>query len=241
MLRGVLAHMRHNVVAYVALFFALTSSSALALDGMNTVFSDDIVNGEVKSVDIGNDEIQSGDVKDGTINTFDVHSFLGVDVVDNSLTGADVDETTLNLAAEPWHEIGAPGQPGFNVPVGGNDCGWRNYDPPNFNTAAFLRDRSGFVHLKGMVEVVDGQIWPCGEATDRDIFTLPAGYRPARVEVFAALSNWQAARVNVLGIPYGLSAGSVAFDYPAFNDAREWLSLDGIIFRCAPSGQSGCP
>jgi len=46
-------------------------------------------------VDVGNGEIGSNDVKDNSINTFDVHSFLGADVVDDSLTGADVDESSL--------------------------------------------------------------------------------------------------------------------------------------------------
>ena len=61
----------------------------------DTVFSSDIVDGEVKSVDIGNNEIGSADVKDNSINTFDVHSFLGVDVVDGTLTGDD-------LASSAW-------------------------------------------------------------------------------------------------------------------------------------------
>ncbi len=52
---------------------------------------------QVKSVDIGNNEIGSADVKDGTLNTFDVHSFLGVDVVDGSLTGADVQDNSLQF------------------------------------------------------------------------------------------------------------------------------------------------
>jgi hypothetical protein len=44
-------HIRSNVIGYVALFFAI-SGTAVALDGENTVFSDDIVNGEVKRSDI---------------------------------------------------------------------------------------------------------------------------------------------------------------------------------------------
>ena len=44
-------HLRANVVGFVALFFALTGS-AVALDGSDTVFSDDIVNGQVKTVDL---------------------------------------------------------------------------------------------------------------------------------------------------------------------------------------------
>jgi hypothetical protein len=81
-----------TVVAYLALFVALGGTSAYAA---NTVFSADIVDGEVKSVDIGNNEIGSADVKDNSINTFDVHSLLGVDVVDNTLTGADIQEASL--------------------------------------------------------------------------------------------------------------------------------------------------
>ena len=80
------------MVGFLALFVALGGTGAYAA---NTVFSTDIVDGEVKSVDIGNNEIGSADVKDGTLNTFDVHSFLGIDVVDGSLTGADIGDGTL--------------------------------------------------------------------------------------------------------------------------------------------------
>jgi hypothetical protein len=82
-----------NVVATMALFVAVGTGGAYAA---NTVFSTDIVDGEVKSVDIGNNEIGSADVKDNTINTFDVHSFLGVDVVDETLTGADIRDGTVD-------------------------------------------------------------------------------------------------------------------------------------------------
>jgi hypothetical protein len=87
MRRRILAHVKGNVVAYLALFVALGGTSAYAA---NTVFSTDIVDGQVKSVDIGDGEIGSADVKDNSINTFDVHSFLGVDIVDGTITGADL-------------------------------------------------------------------------------------------------------------------------------------------------------
>jgi len=85
-------YFKDNVVAFLALFVALGGTSAYAA---NTVFSTDIVDGEVKSVDIGNGEVGSADVKDNSLNTFDVHSFLGVDVVDGSLTGDDISNGTL--------------------------------------------------------------------------------------------------------------------------------------------------
>jgi hypothetical protein len=103
-----------NVMSTIAVFGVLAGGTAYAA---NTVFSTDIVDGEVKSVDIGNNEIGSADVKDNTINTFDVHSFLGVDVVDETLTGADIDNgsltaddiavnkfgTTINIGSVPAH------------------------------------------------------------------------------------------------------------------------------------------
>ena len=58
------AHLRSNVVAYMALFIAL-SGTAVALPATNTVFSDDIVDGEVKSRDISDSNgVRSADVRD---------------------------------------------------------------------------------------------------------------------------------------------------------------------------------
>ena len=57
-------HLRSNVVGYLALFVAL-SGTAIALPATNTVFSDDIVNGEVKSKDISDTNgVRSADVRD---------------------------------------------------------------------------------------------------------------------------------------------------------------------------------
>lgn len=64
-LRGMIRHhLRSNVVGYVALFVAV-SGTAVALPATNTVFSDDIVNGEVKSKDISDSNgVRSADVRD---------------------------------------------------------------------------------------------------------------------------------------------------------------------------------
>jgi hypothetical protein len=43
---------QQNVVGYVALFLVLSGGTAYALDGSNTVFSDDITNDQVRSVDV---------------------------------------------------------------------------------------------------------------------------------------------------------------------------------------------
>ncbi len=61
-------HLRSNVVGYLALFVAL-SGTAVALPATNTVFSDDIVNGQVKSKDISDSNgVRSADVRDDDKN-----------------------------------------------------------------------------------------------------------------------------------------------------------------------------
>jgi hypothetical protein len=222
-----------TVVAYLALFVALGGTGAYAA---NTVFSSDIVDGEVKSVDVGDNEIKSADVKDQSLTTFDVSTFLGVDVVDNTLTGADVDESTLKLGSEPWKEVGVD-FPWWHLNEDFN-CHYRNYDPANFDSAGISRDAAGFVHFKGLIKAVDGTGFLCSPSGNVHFFDLPAGYWPAKRQVLVTLSNNKLARVGVN------AAGQVFLDFPTdnnFTDAQQWISLDGLSFRCAPSGQDGCP
>ena len=72
MSRRILGHLRTHVIAYVALFFALTGGTAFALTGSNTVFSDDITNGEVKTADIGADQVRSPDILNSGVKTADI-------------------------------------------------------------------------------------------------------------------------------------------------------------------------
>lgn len=102
---------RQNAIALLALFFAL-SGSAMALDGQNTVFSDDIVNQEVKTVDLApeavstaklapasvnsakvvDDSLRSEDILDGQIRAIDVAfgTLRGDEILDDSLSGNDI-------------------------------------------------------------------------------------------------------------------------------------------------------
>jgi hypothetical protein len=68
-----------NVAATLALVVAAGGGTAYAA---NTVFSADIVNGEVKSADVGSDEVRSVDVRDDSL-------------AGGGLTGADIRESTL--------------------------------------------------------------------------------------------------------------------------------------------------
>lgn len=92
-----------------------------------------------------------------------------------------------------------------------------------------------------MIKAADGQGSACGDDPgDSQVFpgALPEGYRPANRELFTISSNEKPARLDVtvsgeprIGVPSN----------PSWADAKAWVSLDGVSYRCAPSGQNGCP
>jgi hypothetical protein len=77
------AHIRSNVVAYVALFLVVAGGTATALPGKNKVNSGDIKNGQVKALDLAPDAVSSPKV------------------LDDSLVGADINESSLKLPPPP--------------------------------------------------------------------------------------------------------------------------------------------
>lgn len=60
-MRRIRAHLTYaNVISTIALFLVLTGGTAVALSGSNTVFSDDIVDNEVRTADVRNDTLTGG-------------------------------------------------------------------------------------------------------------------------------------------------------------------------------------
>ena len=89
--------------------------------------------------------------------------------------------TASKLAPEEgWHEVGAAGEPAFQN-------SWTNYIPGAYATAAFFRDARGFVHVKGVIK----------SGTGVNVFTLPAGYRPATTHLFPVITDTGAGYVAV--------------------------------------------
>jgi hypothetical protein len=208
-----------NVASAIALFVALSGGTAVALSGTDTVQSDDLGPGS---------QVKAPDVAANAVN--------GSDVVDNSISGADVNELSLGLGAEPLRFVGDTGQPSF---TGTSSCYWKNFDP-NFTQASFRRDRLGFVHLLGVVKAVNRGVadHTCGAQPgiqDYIIFFLPSGYTPEFREVHTVLTNGALGRVNV-----DLNGGVRIESPTTWSNAHQWVSLDGISFRCV-SGSSGCP
>jgi hypothetical protein len=86
MSRAIRQHLRSNIVGYIALFFALSTGSAVALSGSNTVFTDDIANdtqpasggnpagglvaADLRPNSVGGSELTAGTVKPVKLGTF---------------------------------------------------------------------------------------------------------------------------------------------------------------------------
>jgi hypothetical protein len=114
-----------NVVSVIALFVAL-SGTAIATHpgGENTISTADIMNGEVKTGDIGDGEVRnpdlgadsvaSGKIDDRQVKNADLSigasssntiadgGVRGIDVANDSLTGANIDEATLDVGARAY-------------------------------------------------------------------------------------------------------------------------------------------
>lgn len=91
---------------------------------------------------------------------------------------------------------------------------WTNYGADH-ETAGYMKDSMGFVHLKGLVK----------NGTSGVIFTLPVGYRPANNErpIYAVMSGATIGRCDVNG-----TTGAVTATSPY---SASWFSLSGITFR----------
>jgi len=95
-------HIRGNVVGYVALFLVVTGGTAQALNGSNTVFSDDIVNREVKNADLGLAAVTANRLAPNSVRTGRVvdESLTGDDVANTSINGAEIDEGAVSLSGD---------------------------------------------------------------------------------------------------------------------------------------------
>jgi hypothetical protein len=91
MLRRLSRHIRQNAVAWLALFVALGGTGAYAA---NTIGTGDIIDDQVTSADVRDDTLVFGGLAAQDLGPGSVRSS---EVLDNSLTGTDINEATLNL------------------------------------------------------------------------------------------------------------------------------------------------
>jgi hypothetical protein len=208
-----------NVMSTLCFFLLLSGGAAYAAShlGKSSIGSKQLKKNAVTTAKIKREAVTAAKVKKGTLTGTQINaSTLGT--VPRAQT-ADTAGTATSLGpAEPWHEVGAPGEPAFLN-------GWTN-EPPfgkvSLESVGFYKDQLGIVHLKGHAE----------KGTEV-IFRLPPGFRPAAQKFLDALTQCGncAAETGFLAIN-GSGMSSPDEDGAVIAPpGASVTSLDGITFR----------
>jgi len=152
-----------NVMATVAVFIALGGTGyAMTKLPKNSVGAKQLKKNAVTSAKIRKETITAAKIKKGSLTGTQVNaSTLG------TVPTAQSANTASSLApSEDWHEVGSAGEPPFLN-------GWKNFADeagPGLPTVAFYKDHEGIVRLRGTASA---------GTTNKPVFQLPPGYRPA--------------------------------------------------------------
>lgn len=105
-----IAHLRHNLVAYLALFVALGTGTAYAANQItgkdiarNAVKAKHIKDGQVRGTELAANAVTGEKVADGALG--------GADIAGNSITGAQIDESSLQLNLPAPAQVPEPKEP----------------------------------------------------------------------------------------------------------------------------------
>ena len=218
-----------NVMSIIAVFIALGGVGYAALTlPKNSVGTKQLKRNAVKGPKVANGSLTGLDINESTLGTVPRSARAALA---DTLGGKPASDFAP-ASAEPWHEVGSLG----TVPSS-------NYQFINWgagrDTVGYYRDPYGVVRIKGFICLNYPPNGPgCNltgpSAMTGPIFTLPAGYRPDNTQELPTSSHGFFARVEIK--PDGVVS---ADGDPAWH--AEDFYLDGISFRCAPSGQNGCP
>lgn len=124
---------------------------------------------------------------------------------------------------------------GTGLPIGAGpgsiSCSGTGWITSSSDPVGYYRDPLGEVHLTGIIGV-------CGSPAN-PVFTLAEGFRPAADDVALPVSN-----ESVLNGSVELTTLSVRQNGTVSvqaHDSFDLFSLNGLGFRCGPSGAGGCP
>jgi hypothetical protein len=171
------------------------------------------------------------------------------DIKDNAVHSRHIQNgqvVAADLKQSKWNVVGDANGPDFGQVC--CSCPVHPDDP-----VAFLRDDQGFVHLRGSVyfDPADSPSDNCtlGNGLGASAFTLPPGFRPEQSTQLT--SHWGGAP----GSGYGDGQNHLVeiriytdpIGYVLVNPREDQVAsladvyLDGLSFRCGPSGEHGCP
>ena len=246
----------YDVMAAIACLGTVVGGTAYAANTIGSadiinesILSQDVKNGEVKKADLADDSIGTYKIQPGQVFTSDIHDGVvtGLKVTDNSLRAADIAPDAVGgselAPAEAWRPVHPrtenpqPGQAYFlGTP---EEVEYANRGAP-YNPAAYFKDHSGVVHLRGVV-MCDAEI--ILTTCPSSVLQLPANYRPEAVELFTSQAagmsfdgddfhEWNGMATVTID-PSGVVQGGYADTGGFFEVDR--LSLDGLTFRAAGS------
>jgi hypothetical protein len=198
------------------------------------VKTQDVAEGAIKSTLVPNEEPIGADIDESTLGT-----------VPNASNASSADDADLldGKDSSQFQEVGSEGWTDLplNDAAGDVACHWVSF-AGGFADPSYFRDRDGVVHLRGLAKAVDGTTNACGTIPGFDenivaVGGLPDGYRPQNRSLFTISSNNLPGRVDI----FANGTISAFPGYPTYANMEQWVQLEGITFRCAPSGANGCP
>lgn len=210
-----------NVMATIAVFVALGGASYAAITiPRNSVGTKQLKNGAVTAQKVKTHSLVAGDFAPGELPA-GAQGPKG-DPGPSSAASGPVTADKLNIPAT-YISAGLPdGTPGC-----GSNQGFVNWKPETYEPVGYYRGPDGIVHLRGTA----AQCSPFNGI----IFHLPPGYRPSGRSTF------------VVSEPEAYEGGPKV-SIGADGEVLAWVpnteykvALDGISFRCGPSGGAGCP
>src|SRR4051812_22380129 len=150
------------------------------------------------------EEVQA-DVERTDTNSVTVRTYPTVPAVSEYIVAvaAAGTQATLNITIDPWHLVGAAGEPAFGA-------GASNYGGGE-EVLGFRKLPDGTVRLKGTINA---------PSLNGTIFTLPVGYRPPALVRISIVS------AGVAGSAYITSAGVVAISQGGLSG----IDLTGVVF-----------
>jgi hypothetical protein len=193
-----LAQLRQQWIGVIALLLVLTGGTAYALDGSNTVFTDDIVdgqvkvadigqaavatdelaNGQVKAADIGDNSVQTSELDNGQVKTADIGDgeVRSADVANDSLSGGDVAANSLKGADvdEGTLDIGDAARAYAQVSFSNCTGTPGTCSPgPSKGISSVTRDSIGVYCVTA--PGIDGAVTPAAVTVDRGSTIVPQG------------------------------------------------------------------